>query len=384
MDKLFGPQAWSPDNFELDRQRHLGMEQDAQDTDDPQAGPPDNLGLDRQRHLGIEQDAQATQDADETPGGNSADSSTADTSVSQPSAAPKQRLSNYAEMEDFLRKQMQDIKVETPEERAAHERREKQKGFLARLADGLGSFHRAFSYARGVQPMDLPNMSAKAQERFERAKAAREADRDKYVSYALKIGDLKNDEDRTMREIAARAEAQRLANLKNQREEEAHKWKRELQPYLKTEAEGKATVATQKGITATAEAENAPAYYGARVKTEQKKQGRYDAGIRKDNALADKAGRDGKKEHFAYDRHGNIRYFSSDDAAERFAKDEKTWHADYVTESSTSTTSGGFGGRRTTTTSKQVAKGWHSEKPANTQRPAAKSKTYSNTKKLGL
>ena len=136
MDKLFDPQAWSPDNFELDRQRHLGIEQD-------------------------------TLDADETPGGNSDASQTADTSVSQPSAAPKQRLSNYAEMEDFLRKQMQDIKVETPEEREKRERREKQKSFLARLADGLGSFHRAFSYARGVQPMDLPNMSAKAQERFE-------------------------------------------------------------------------------------------------------------------------------------------------------------------------------------------------------------------------
>lgn len=359
MDKLFDQQAWSPDNFGLDRQRHLGTEQDAQDADDPQAWSPDNLRLDRQRHLGIEQDAQ---DADETPGGNSADSSTADTSVSQPSTAPRQRLSNYAEMEDFLRKQMQDIKVETPEERAARERREKQKGFLARLADGLGSFHRAFSYARGVQPMDLPNMSAKAQERFERAKAAREADRDKYVSYALKIGDLKNDEDRTMREIAARAEAQRLANLKNQREEEAHKWKRELQPYLKTEAEGKATVATQKGITATAEAENAPAYYGARVDTERAKKLQYMSGVRKNNALADKAGRDGKK-YFAYDEHGGIHYFAVEKEASDFAKEHKTYKVDYVTESSTSTTSGGFGGRRTTTTSKQVAKGWHSEKP---------------------
>lgn len=351
---------------------------------DPQTGSPDNFELDRQRHLGIEQGTQDTQDADETPGGNSDDSSTADTSVSQPSTAPRQRLSNYAEMEDFLRKQMQDIKVETPEERAARERREKQKGFLARLADGLGSFHRAFSYARGVQPMDLPNMSAKAQERFERAKAAREADRDKYVSYALKIGDLKNDEDRTMREIAARAEAQRLANLKNQREEEEHKWKQELQPYLKTEAEGKATVATQKGITATAEANHADAYYGARVTTEQAKQGRYVAGTRKDNALAAKAGRDSQKKYFAYDGHGVAHYFATEKEASDFAKEHKTYKVDYVTESSTSTTSGGFGGRRTTTTSKQVAKGWHSEKPANTQRPAAKSKTYSNTKKLGL
>lgn len=363
MDKLFDPQARSSDNLRLDRQRHLGIEQDAQDADDPQAGPPDNLGLDRQRHLGIEQDAQDTQDADETPGGNSNDSSTADTSVSQPSAAPKQRLSNYAEMEDFLRKQMQDIKVETPEERAARERREKQKGFLARLADGLGSFHRAFSYARGVQPMDLPNMSAKAQERFERAKAAREADRDKYVSYALKIGDLKNDEDRTMREIAARAEAQRLANLKNQREEEEHKWKQDLQPYIKKEAEGKATVATQKGITAKAEADHAPAFYGARVKTELARQGRYVAGTRKDNAAAAKIRQDSAGRFIAYSSDGVARAFRTEAEAEYYARQQGTWQADYVDVTSTNTKTGGFGGKQTTTTTKQVAKGGHSVKP---------------------
>lgn len=351
---------------------------------DPQARSSDNLRLDRQRHLGIEQDAQDTQDADETPGVNSDDSSTADTSVSQPSTAPKQRLSNYAEMEDFLRKQMQDIKVETPEEREKRERREKQKGFLARLADGLGSFHRAFSYARGVQPMDLPNMSAKAQERFERAKAAREADRDKYVSYALKIGDLKNDEDRTIREIAARAEAQRLANLKNQREQEAHKWLEALQPYKVREADGKATTAEQKAITAKAEADNAPAFYRARVATEGAKRQRYMSGVRKDNAETSKIRQDSAGRFVAYSSDGVARAFRTEAEAEYYARQQGTWQADYVDETSTNTKTGGFGGKQTTTTTKQVAKGGHSVKPANTQRPAAKSKTYSNTKKLGL
>ena len=345
---------------------------------DPQAGAPDNFELDRQRHLGIEQDAQDTQDADETPGGNRDDSSTADTSVSQPSAAPRQRLSNYAEMEDFLRKQMQDIKVETPKERAARERREKQKGFLARLADGLGSFHRAFSYARGVQPMDLPNMSAKAQERFERAKAAREADRDKYVSYALKIGDLKNDEDRTMREIAARAEAQRLARLKDEREQEAHKWLEALQPYKVREADGKATTAGQKGITAKAEANNAPSFYRARVATEGAKKQRYISGARKDNAATAKIRQDSAGRFIAYSSDGVARAFRTEAEAEYYARQQGTWQADYVDVTSTNTKTGGFGGKQTTTTTKQVAKGGHSVKPAQ------KAKTYANTKKLGL
>ena len=211
--------------------------------------------------------------------------------------------------------------------------------------------------------MDLPNMSAKAQERFERAKAAREADRDKYVSYALKIGDLKNDEDRTIREIAARAEAQRLANLKNQREEEAHKWKQELQPYLKTEAEGKATVATQKGITAKAEADNAPAFYRARVATEGAKKQRYISGARKDNAAAAKIRQDSAGRFIAYSSDGVARAFRTEAEAEYYARQQGTWQADYVDETSTNTKTGGFGDKQTTTTTKQVAKGGHSVKP---------------------
>ena len=126
MGKLFDPQAWSPDNFELDRQRHLGTKQDAQDADDPQAGSPDNFELDRQRHLGVEQD---TQDSDDTQSNSGADSS----APQQPSVQQPQRLSNYAEMEDFLRKQMQDIKVETPKEQhvsGARSRRAFLRGLL--------------------------------------------------------------------------------------------------------------------------------------------------------------------------------------------------------------------------------------------------------------
>lgn len=347
------------------------------DKDTQQGVSPDmdDFAVDRQRHLGVEQD---TQDSDDTQSNSVADNS----APQQPSVQQPQRLSNYAEMEDFLRNQMHDIKVETPEEREKRERREKHTGFLARLADGLGSFHRAFSYARGVQPMDLPIMSAKAQERFERAKAARDADRDKYVSYALKIGDLKNDEDRTIREIAARAEAQRLARLKDEREQEAHKWLEDLQPYKVREAEGKATTAEQKGITARAEADNAPAFYRARVATEGAKKQRYISGARKDNAATSKIRQDSAGRFIAYSKDGVARTFRTEAEAEYYARQQGTWQADFVDETSTNTKTGGLGGKQTTTITKQVAKGGHSVKP--TAKSAQKAKTYANTKKLGL
>jgi hypothetical protein len=63
--------------------------------------------------------------------------------------------------------------------------------FLARLAEGLGTFHTAFAHARGVKPMELPKMSAKAKERFEKAKAERDKDNDRLVNYAITLGKIK-------------------------------------------------------------------------------------------------------------------------------------------------------------------------------------------------
>ena len=99
---------------------------------------------------------------------------------------------NYEELEKFLRRQMDAVKPETKEEREKREKREKRIGFLARLADGLGAFHTAFAHARGEKPMDLPKMSAKARERFEKAKAERDKDNDRLVNYAITLGKIKD------------------------------------------------------------------------------------------------------------------------------------------------------------------------------------------------
>lgn len=99
---------------------------------------------------------------------------------------------NYAELEDFIRQQMKENPPESLEEREKREKREKSLGFLARLADGLGTLHTAYSYARGVKAMDMPNFTAKTQERIDKAKAERERNQDRYLNYAIQLGNLKD------------------------------------------------------------------------------------------------------------------------------------------------------------------------------------------------
>jgi hypothetical protein len=115
--------------------------------------------------------------------------------------------SNYDELEKYLRSQMESVKPETDEEREKRERREKRIGFLARLAEGLGTFHTAFSHVRGEKPMDMPEMSAKARERFERARAEREKERERVANYALSLGKI-GDSDRLFKFRVAQAEQQ--------------------------------------------------------------------------------------------------------------------------------------------------------------------------------
>ena len=137
--------------------------------------------------------------------GSNSSTSTTTTTTTSPYAQFKGN--NYAELEEFLRGQMDAIKPETKEEREKREKREKRVGFLARLAEGLGTFHTAYSHARGVKAMEMPKMSAKAKELFEKAKAQRDKDNDRLVNYAIALGNIK-DKDRDFNFRVTQAEQQ--------------------------------------------------------------------------------------------------------------------------------------------------------------------------------
>ncbi len=181
----------------------------------------------------------------------------------------KETIKNYEDMARIIRERMNEIPEETKEERETRERRENQTSFLARLADGLGAYHTTFAYARGEKPIDMPKMSKRAEEYYEKQKAAREKNRDQRMNYAINIANLGNEKVKALRDIAAQQEAQRLARAKDAREDEQQGWSRALQPWILREQTGKATTAEQKAITATEEANQAPELFKAKVATEK-------------------------------------------------------------------------------------------------------------------
>ena len=88
-----------------------------------------------------------------------------------------------ASYSDILRYYSQPL---TAEELAEEKRKQERNERLARVGDAIGAFHDAYSYARGVKPLERANMSAKSRERYEKMRAEWIKDRESYVNAALK------------------------------------------------------------------------------------------------------------------------------------------------------------------------------------------------------
>ena len=146
-------------------------------------------------------DEQANPVATTTKNGNSSSASSSNasstsTKTTTTTVSPYEPFKgdNLGDLVDYIEKERDRVKPETEEEREKREKREKRLDFLSRLRDGLSSFHTAYSYARGVKPMDLTMMSPRARELFERAKAQRDKDADRRLNLTLVLQNLKDKE----------------------------------------------------------------------------------------------------------------------------------------------------------------------------------------------
>jgi len=102
--------------------------------------------------------------------------------------------SSYDELIPQLEKRMAEYKPLTEEELKKLHRRQKAEGIISGISDAVQSVanlifthHYAPNMYNGKE-----SMSAKAKERFDKEKAQREADADKFLNYALTIGKLKD------------------------------------------------------------------------------------------------------------------------------------------------------------------------------------------------
>ena len=170
---------------------------------------------------------------------------------------------SYDDIINNLEAARSEAEIETADERSKREKREKRVGFLAKIGDILASMHRSYSHGRGVKPMDLSNMSSKARELFDKQRKDREAERDRWLNYGLKIADMRN-ADRTFdfnvtkasvaQENAERQNALAYEKLQMQQEYNAQRLENEAKV-----AEARAEMYRSQGRMDEARAEEAKA-----------------------------------------------------------------------------------------------------------------------------
>lgn len=270
---------------------------------------------------------------------------------------------------------------ETPEERKKRERREKSKRIIAAFSDGISALGNLFfttQYAPNMYNHEKGGMTTAVGKRLDELKAEREKKRDQYLNFSLKLGDLQNERAKTLRELEAQQERQKLAREKAQREAEQHVWLALSQPDRQREQKGKADRAEQEAITAQAEAEAAPEMQRAKLATEKAR-----AGAQRASAAASRASaansyasaaahnRSNQNEFSAWDEHGNEHKFSIEAAAIAYAKQHGTYKETEETE--TTNTSRTVRSRTSKSTSTKTKKGGHAGKPSPTgkQSPTA-------------
>lgn len=260
---------------------------------------------------------------------------------------------------------------ETAEQRKKRERREKSKKIIAAVSDGISALSNLYftsQYAPNMYNHEKGSMTNAVDARIERVKAEREKKRDQYMNFALKLGDIENDRAKTLRELEAQQERQKLAREKAQREAEQHGWLAALQPDKLREQAGKANKAEQDAITAQAEAENAPALQAAKLDTEKARAGAQRASASNSYASAAAHNRSNVSEFSAWDEHGNEHKFRTKEAAEAYAKQHGTWKEEDETETTTTETKRSPNAQPQTRTATKTKKGGHAGKPSPTGR----------------
>lgn len=132
-----------------------------------------------------------------TPAGSSSSSTTVKTTSTVPIATtiPEQyTASSYAELIPQLEKRMAEYKPLSEEELKKLRRRQKVEGIISGISDAAQAVSNLIYTTQYAPNMynAKEGMSATAKERFDKEKAQREADADKYLQYALTIGKMKD------------------------------------------------------------------------------------------------------------------------------------------------------------------------------------------------
>lgn len=153
---------------------------------------PNNSTIDARA---TEVDTQQPASAPITPAGSSSTTVKTTSTVPIATSIPEQyTASSYAELIPQLEKRMAEYKPLSEEELKKLRRRQKVESIISGISDAAQSVANLIYTTQYAPNMYNPKegMSAKAKERFDKEKAQRDADADKYLQYALTIGKMKD------------------------------------------------------------------------------------------------------------------------------------------------------------------------------------------------
>lgn len=186
-----------------------------------------------------------------------------------------------------IRRQASQYTPESEEERKKRERRERSKKIIGAVTDGLsalGNLYFTTQYAPNMYNHEKQSQLAAVNRWADKLKADREARRDRYDALQGKIGQLGLEKARTVREIEAAHEQQKIARERARREEEEAKRKAKMFEPQYQEALSKAEGAGYDAQTKKALADAAPEQQSLKTENLRKQGDVYDSTIRKNNA----------------------------------------------------------------------------------------------------
>lgn len=288
-------------------------------------------------------------------------------------STPDSNLMGYDEQIATLEEAAKQYAPETDEERKKRERREKSKKIIAAVTDGISALSNLYftsQYAPDMYDHEKGSQLDAVNARAERLKAERDKNADKYLNFALKMGDVKNERAKTMREMEAQAEKQKLAREKAEREKEQQDWKRALQPDKEREQAGKANKAEYDAETARVKSEWEPQQQQATLK---KTNAQTSAANASASASRASAANSNLREFSAWDENGKEHKFKTEAAAIAYAKQHGTYE-ELDQEETTDTSTVNSRGKTSTLTKTTTKKKGHAAKPSPTGGKASPTK----------
>lgn len=257
---------------------------------------------------------------------------------------------------------------ETEEQRKKRERREKSRKIISAVGDGLQALGNLFftsQYAPNMYNHEKSSQLNAQNAAIEKARKDREANEDKYLRFALSLGDAENERAKTIRELEAEQERRKLAKEKAKREEDAANRAAVLFPDQQREQKGKADKAGFDAQTAEAKAGKAEELAQAEVDAKRAQAGSYEASAANSYASAAAHNRSNVSEFSAWDEHGKEHKFHTKEAAVAYAKQHGTWKEEDVSET-TSTDKTDVRGKKSSASQTKTKKGGHAGKPSPT------------------